>query len=218
MKKIIALLFIAILLFGFTYDAKALSIASTFDSDLEGWYSNNDPGSTSHVYEGSNGVMRVEDLKGDSLHIIAPSKFLGDWTNYEKLSMDMKATSWGDDSLYTGSVMFEMTDGVNKAQYLFYNTQTIGDQWMNYSLVLDKNYNAGNWHINGDWDILKSNVTSFSIAVDLVINGGVLRDINYVDNIQLIQSPTPAPEPSSVIFGLASLAGILGLRKKENIS
>ncbi len=228
MKKTLVSLFAGLLMFGLINVAEAANVISTFDNDLEGWYSINDPGSTSHVYEGLNGMMKVEDLSnnpqtGHTLYLIAPPKFLGDWMNYETLSMDMNAKGWNDDSLFVGKVRFEMSDTINKARYIFDDTQIIGDEWINYSLTLDPTLDPNNWYISGDWYSLKNNVSSLNIVVDLVVNqkltsGPNIYDINYVDNIKLTQSPAPVPEPSSMILGLISIAGYLGSRKNKRKS
>jgi hypothetical protein len=80
--------YLIVLVIGLFLASRALGVASTFDSGLDGWTSNT-PAEISWQASGGNpgGYVRFTDVSGDSTEIYAPAKFLGDWSGLDEVGL-----------------------------------------------------------------------------------------------------------------------------------
>lgn len=186
-------------------------ISSRFDSDLEGW-TTNDSGSFSQVATGGNpgGFLWLDNSELSIAQIQAPTKFLGDLSAYigGKISFD-------GNLLGRGGNFFNGPDhGYLDFGYVRISSPTIAVQidlspngvtapyqeWQTYSAVLD----GDTWGVSDtDFGILMADVTAVSIVVESLFGS----EVQGVDNVEITTVPEPSTCMLLVIFLIGALTG-----------
>lgn len=180
----------------------AFTIASDFENGLDGWTNELGDGSTTWASSGGNpgGFVHFND-NFDAEWIVAPSKFLGDWSRFNGV----------------GKVMFDhrlINIGQNAYEFLPYEVRISGPGgsaiwtgpkpsgptgWLKFVIQLIPNL----WTVtSGTWDGLLANVTDFRILIEKCRNNG-LGEENGVDNVRLTDERTERVCPTSynIMFG-----------------
>jgi hypothetical protein len=196
----------------------AASVTSTFDTDLDGWTSDNTPAEIGWAATGGNpgGYVRFDpDTTGNATAILAPSTFLGDWTSFDmvgKISYDHKIFSLGGGFIF----LPYRIDIKGPGGTAFWEGETPSGL-TDWPLPPDQTVVAplreDVWSItNGSWSGLLSNITELRIQIELVDNtssGG--GDIAGIDNVNL----SSIPIPSAVwLFG-SGLLGLIGMARRK---
>ena len=161
--------------------AQQCGVESTFDSDLEDWSALNP--SHNNVYWSSTGgnptgCMKSKDIDPHSgAQVIAPSGFLGDWSDLDGIGYVRYDSKVFDLSGFpiTNEPRITITGPAGTASYTFAAPCTTF--WQTYQVSLTEAL----WTVNppGAWDALLANVTELRLGADYTKG----RDINGFDNI-----------------------------------
>lgn len=213
-KKHFSWLILALLLL-ISGKADAFLITSTFDTDADGWTSTV-PSEVSWDSTGGNvdGYMRHEDGIGASTLLIAPSKFLGDWSGVLSVAYDHKIFQTGNSINTFVPYFFQISGPGGSAQWIG-STPNGATDWTTQSTIFDE----GLFNVtSGTWDDLVLNVTDFRIKTELVDNGATsTRDISGIDNVLLTRNDTQAvPEPATLSLLSLGITGLRILRRKRD--
>lgn len=215
-KKLYVSWVIVALLFLIPGKADAFFIASTFDSDFDGWTANR-PSEVSWQSSGGNpgGYLRHVDDSALPTDIFAPSKFLGDWSSAKdigSISFDHRIFQTG---VLNAILPYEIgiSGGANSA-ILNFTPATGATDWVTLTAPLTES----EWSVTGSWDDLLSSVDQLRIKMEYVSSVGSSFDINGIDNIVLNGNVGNAAVPEPATMSLLSL-GLVGLgmicKKKE---
>ncbi len=185
------------------------AIVSNFDDGtLDGWTKSGD-GSITNPGSGGNpgGFLQATDpATGPNTWGIAPSKFLGDWSQYDNtgfISFDMIVLSGGSPTTEKPNVYIS---GPGGSASTFANTK-VSSTWKTFVFPIIES----NWEIkSGSWDNLLTNVTMLKIDLEQIQG----KEVTGIDNVTLSQVPIP---PSLLLLSSA-LISLLGFRKKYNFS
>ena len=203
----------------------AASIVSSFDTNLEGW-TTNDSGTFVQQAAGGNpgGFLFLDNSDLVIAQIIAPASFLGDLSGYIGGTFSFDGSLRGD-----GGQFFDGPAGIPGGVFLDYGIiQIIGPtitaqvdllpggataplgSWQTYSVGL----NAAAWGLSsGDFATLMQNVTGIRITIE----GLWGAEQEGIDNIRLQSATAPAavPEPMSLILFGSGLAGLVARRRNR---
>ncbi|QEG34778.1 hypothetical protein [Bythopirellula goksoeyrii] len=211
---ILLVLVVCILFQGRIVRADFVVAESTFDTDLDGWTSNN-LGETSWQSAGGNpdGYLRFTDLTADLANgfATAPSKFLGDWSSLDglgRVEWDESLIDTGENVDSFGAPTLIISGPGGRAVWIG-TAPTGSTTWEAFSVPISES----SWEVDsgGNWNALLSSVTEFRIQLEHVLQspGATgMKDILGLDNVRLIQ----VPEPHSGLLILACVAGILACR------
>jgi hypothetical protein len=188
-------------------------VASTFDTGLEGW-TTNDSGAFGHVVAGGNpgGHLRLDNCECMIAHILAPVAFLGDLSPFVGGSL-----SFDGNLLGAGGTFFDGPNGIPGGTFLDYGiVRMVGptlsaqidllpggataplQSWQTFSVALT----AAAWGLSsGDFATLMQNVTSLSITVE----GLWGAEVQGIDNIRLSGPAPAAPEPATLLLMTAAI-------------
>jgi hypothetical protein len=173
------------------------NIVTNFNTNLEGWTIEGDGTAIRQSCVGG-GFMKIHD-NGQSIQIlaVAPSKFLGNWSNYNKISIDEKRIF---PTTPDESPIFYISGPSGSAYYQ--DDEHPGMYWMTCEVLLQESY----WTVtSGSWNNIISNVASFKIDVELDDSG---EEEFGVDNIILYrtggenQRPNTPSNPSPKIHSI----------------
>jgi hypothetical protein len=168
----------------------AITARSTFDTGVDGWTCIGS-GSFGYVDEGGNpgGFVRFVDISGTSGDgwIIAPTKFLGDWTTLDGngvLSWDhIILQEGGVDTILQGQVMIAGPEGTATCTTL----ESMKEFWKSFSVPVSQPA----WKLTlGSWAGLINNVTELKIRIEAVWNVSSPLDIDGIDNVVLTEERT----------------------------
>lgn len=194
---------LCLLLFTFGQAANAFVVQSTFDAGLEGWTSNI-PAEISYASTGGNpgGYIRFEDFSGYRTYLIAPAKFLGDWSTLDEqgiLCYDHKVFQTGT---YDEAIPYEVTiRGPSGSANWKGATPTGQTGWVIQVVPIRQEA----WTVlSGTWSGLLSDVDTLEITIEQFSNPSTPFDTCGIDNIELL------PEPSSLLALLCGLGGAGG--------
>jgi hypothetical protein len=191
--------------------ARAATISSTFDADLDGWTITSDSGALSHMATGGNpgGFLFVDNAEGAVIvRAIAPAKFLGNLASFDGgvLSFDGNLLTKGSVPFYPpyGQVTISSSGGTPVTLDLAPSDPPIGE-WVHYSVSLD----AATWGRTPQaWAQLLAGVTDISIVLEAVSG----FETNGFDNFTL----SSVPEPSvAALLAVALGAGALSARRSS---
>ncbi len=182
MKNISKLLAVAMLL-----PLPALCTESRFATNNEGWIiidhdSSANPLPSSGVNLSNTnpvaaaGSLIVEDIGNGWNWTVAPAKFHVDWSAFTGLEIDLTT----DDSLTIHNLLLFISDGTNRATYVFPIINTPASSVLNLSAPLLQ----AQWQVTGNWTQLIANVNAFYVRIDL--NNNVVSEVNLVDRVQLV--------------------------------
>jgi len=181
-------------------------VLTTFDSGLDGWTSNT-PAEVTWADSGGNpgGYARFEDATINDTYLIAPPRYLGDWSGLD-----------GVESIsYDHNVIWITGSAFPRAPYTVVISGPGGQAtWTGAYAPRQPGWNTvtapvteSEWTIDsGQWDAILANVTDLSIRVEQYSN----LDISGMDNISL---HTPEPATLSVL-GLGGLAMLRRRRRR----
>lgn len=172
------------------------SVESHFDEDLGGW-TLTEGGSffQTDSAPGGNpgGYARYHDMSGYGGWIIAPSKFLGDWSGLDadgELSFDHIIIQKGNCAT-VGDPSIQISGPGGRASFEHAAVEPQG--WVHFSAPIARD----SWTIEaGDWDALLENVTELQIAIEVVTNQCSPTDQDGIDNVVLSPAPKPGPPPA----------------------
>lgn len=183
---------------------------STFDTGMEGWTVNpsGGPGTASFTWMASGGNpggygRYYENRVGNDV-AVAPAAFLGDWSALDgvgKISYDMRLHSHGGGPIDYPEFVIAGPGGSARVDVGPWGGP--GYSWATYSAPIS----ASSWTLlSGTWDGLLSDVTSFTIDMDL------RSGIEYwnVDNVAI----TYIPAPGAALLGAMGL-GLVGWVKRR---
>lgn len=159
---------------------------TNFDTDLDGWTCTH-ASECSFQMSGGNpgGFIQHDDGNGSGgpEQIIAPSKFLGDWSrlNGGAISFDHKLLHVGGGS--AGKRPYEVQiSGPGDSAVWTGPTLTGETPWVGLTVPL----NEAAWSVTGSWSNLLTSVTALRIRIETVDNDASPdRDINGIDNVVL---------------------------------
>jgi PEP-CTERM motif len=173
--------------------ACAGTILTSFTNDADGWThapGGDLPSTVTWLadYQGHSGVLSGKDAavsNGD--YFLAPSAFLGNWSNAMTISFDYFAQ-------YGGNLTVILQNGTVSSQA----TQSVsGGGWiaMQYQLAT-----SSGWTSPGmEWDAFLSNISTLKIGFDVRVG----PETDYLDNVALTLGGV-VPEPGSMtLVGLA---------------
>ncbi|MEM9585919.1 MAG: hypothetical protein AAGA03_01455 [Planctomycetota bacterium] len=188
-------------------------IASTFDSDLDGW-TTDETGLFQHNASDGNpgGFLFIDNDEGtNNAHIFAPNKFLGDLTSFNGGTI-----SFDGNLLGSGGNFFSDPDDYG----VFVITGTAGsasldlapggaippaNSWQTYSASLD----ATTWGVSSSqWASILGDVTSIQLSVEALFG----EEAHGIDNVRI----TAVPEPSSGVV-LTAFVGLTALIRRRSL-
>jgi hypothetical protein len=183
--------------------AAAVTISSTFDTDLDGWTISATSGTLSHQASGGNpgGFLFVDNAEGAVIvRAIAPAKFLGDLSAFNggSLAFDGNLLTKGSIPFYSpyGQVRISTTGGTPATLDLAPGDPAIG-VWTSYGVSLD----AATWGQTPQrWAEILSNVTEIAIVLEAVSG----FETNGFDNFSITSVPEPG---AAVLLAFGALAG-----------
>lgn len=175
-------------------EALAAPIESNFESGLDGWtVLPGDPGTLSYGLSGGNpgGYARYADDGPPTNTIVAPAKFLGDWTSLNQtgfLSWDHRIIDVGAGQLtyYTLKAFISGSGGSATFDSGLFGTT---DDWQ----TLNAPILAGSWIIDtGTWADILRDVSNLELQIEGLANNGAgaAGDIGGIDNVVLSAVPT----------------------------
>ncbi len=185
------------------YSVQGAQVATTtFDSNMDGWTSNNPDAFWDSPGGNPGGYVRFDDATAGFTNLYAPAKFLGDWSELDgggSISYDFKMIDIGPGSFHPHEILIFGSDG---EQALWYGpTPTGPTDWLTIRAPLDEI----EWSISGgNWATLLSHVTELRIRMD---HTATTPDIEGLDNVVLI------PEPASL--ALLVFGGPLLMRRRK---
>jgi len=184
----------------------AAAATSTFDTGLDGWFSNT-PGEIRWSSTNGNpgGFVRFTDSSGNFTYIAAPGKFLGDWSGLDgigSISYDHKIFSTGGG--VQGFTPYRIEISGSGGSALWAGSRPSGTtNWVHVEALL----NEQDWRVNsGTWTELLSDVDLFLIRIEMVTNS-TASEITGIDNVRL------TPIPGAVWILGSGLIGLFSLRK-----
>jgi len=167
-------------------------IASSFDTDHEGWVKHGE-GTLYYVSSGGNpgGYIEFEDWEAMPGGFLAPDKFKGDLSAYSggTLSFDLKNTVDNGGGVLSTYGLVRLTSGTlyaenNPVPYPSYLTE-----WTTFSIPLT----ASEWGVTpAQWDSILFNVTEVQILMD---PQGDFYDRSGLDNFTFTAPLQGAEEP-----------------------
>jgi len=193
--------------------AITVPVTSTFDTDADGWtLKAGHVGTYQYVSSGGNpgGYVQYTDTGSTAGHIVAPAKFLGDWSNLDgvgTLSWDHTVVQQGTGTTSVPLRAFLIGSGGLDAAYIDGGSPTIGSWTTATADIVEADWTV----TSGTWAGLLANVTSLELRIE-VFSGGVNPppEIEGIDNVILTAIPLPA---TAWFFG--SALGLIGwIRRK----
>jgi hypothetical protein len=191
--------------------AYALTIESTFDSDLEGWgVGGVAPPTIQHVTSGGNpgGYLWAMDATFESF-ITAPDKFLGDLTAFVggTMTFDHLAISGPvDPPGMSGQVTILSSAGSTSATVVPPPLNLGEWKYGEVSLTHDA------WGVSEAlWKAILADVTEIQVVVDTSTASG--GEASGMDNFRITSSSVP--EPSTMRLFASALVGLVGVRRKS---
>jgi len=180
-------------------------VTTTFDADLGGWTSNT-PGEIMWADadpEGNpGGYARFEDATTEDTFLIAPAKYLGDWSaldGVEQLSYDHNVI-WITGSAFSRSPHTVTISGPGGQATWTGPFAPRDPGWNTFTAPMAES----EWTVDsGAWNALLADVTSLSIRFEQFSN----LDISGMDNIIL------TPEPATL--SLLALGGLVMIRRRR---
>ena len=184
-------------------------VISDFDVDADGWILGSDV-VTQPALGNPGGYLLFDrsafSAPGDD-EILAPGKFLGDWSAYDRLSFDFTVLSTG---IATQPRRIEISGTGGSATWEgpnFNGTQV----WTNVEALLVE----ADWTLtSGTWGSLLADVNELKIILsdhDPSVN--IFFEKTGIDNIALIS--TAIPEPSAALMTLCFAAGLTRRRSRR---
>jgi hypothetical protein len=174
---------------------------TSFDSDLGGWTVAGDNVFSGTPPTGVRGCLEVQDAaSGPSSVASAPAAYLGDWSGFT-----------AGDSLSYDAIHLPGSGQVGSPPYILriegpggaatFDPPTFpADVWNHFAAPLD----PAAWNVTlGTWADVVSNVTSLTVAVEMISGDEVVR----VDNIRLSGSPGPVAPACAVAHFEVNLLG-----------
>jgi hypothetical protein len=166
--------------------AAAQTIQSDFSASNEGWSilghsSNANPSNPAGISSSDlnpvvvDGMLKVQDIDSEWNWLKAPAPFLGNWSGYEEVRIDLVT----DDYPTVHNLRLFITDGTNSAYHDF----PLGGTPASAILSLAAPVRQAQWTVTGNWATLIANVTGFFIRIDL--NNNVESEADFVDRIRL---------------------------------
>jgi hypothetical protein len=192
-------------------------VKSTFDTGLDGWTENADnqsPGD-SFISTGGNpgGYLFHEDTGPGISNLIAPDRFLGDWSAYQSISYDHKVFKTGVFSEVGPQSM--LIQGPGGSARWFGDVVSSPSGWQTFTAPLSEEF----WIVDsGSWSKLLSEVSRFEIVAEHFLTVQGFEEEGY-DNIALTPKPDPKSVPeSATLLGLFAVAGLSFLTQRQKIS
>jgi len=178
--------------------AVTVPVTSDFDSDLDGWTGNIIWSAVDGNPDGYAKLVQTVPAPDD---IVAPAKFLGDWSALDgvgQIGFDHRIFDEGDnaDEFYPYSVFIAGAGGEARWEG---PTPTGPTPWLHFDVPLQ----SGSWNVeSGTWSDLLDDVALLAVRIELVGNTTPGYDEAGVDNVTL------TPEPSTLAL---TALGLLGL-------
>ncbi len=173
------------------------NITSTFDTDLDGW--GQVPGETtsiSFVSTGGNpgGYIQNSDTGPTAGNIVAPDKFLGNWSvieDFGELKWDFNMFRQGNG---TPVDLRAYISGPGGDAVFFSGVYASSNTWITITAPIQES----KWTMtSGNWDNLLLNVTEMRLLIENVTTISVF-EITGIDNVSL----TTIPAPGALLLGL----------------
>lgn len=189
------------------------SVISTFDTDLDGWTGDN-PGEVSFSATGGNpgGFLKFTDGAPAGGLLIAPSKFLGDWTGMDgtgHISYDYRTINSGS---HIEALAREVRiEGPGGAANFVGSLPCPGNFCTSDFESIFVPLTEASWNVtSGSWSALLANVTDFQVRGDhyTTLSSG---DSEGFDNIFLSGTPgklAVIPLPSALTVLASGLVGL----------
>jgi len=157
-------------------------VVSTFESGLEGWTLDNPDLGTIDAVDGEVRFTESDPL-GVGQFIVAPSKFLGDWSQLNGVGVvayDHKIIDPGVGNEINGFFEAQLSGPGGFASRRLDTISQVG-HLTTESLGLVQSL----WDVTGDWSALLADVTDFRIRIESISNSGDLVDVEAIDNVRV---------------------------------
>jgi hypothetical protein len=193
-----------------TCQVASADIISTFDTDLDGWTTDN-PGTFQHMSSGGNpgGFLFLDNDEQAIAHIFAPSKFLGDLSAFDGGLISFDGNLLGDGGIFFenpddyGVIQISGTAGTATSDLVPGGATPPLNSWATFSADLD----AASWGVTqSEWNAILSDVASIRISAEALFGA----EVHGFDNVRV----TAVPEPSG-FASLATMISLVWLRRKR---
>lgn len=188
------------------------AVITTFETGLEGWtFTNTVPPTPTWNAAGGNpnGWVFVDNNEGAAAFAVAPASYLGNLLSYSGGTIRFDAIlltgngQWSNVNDF-GNVVITGPNGTARAD-LAPEPTPVG-MWLTFSAPFTA---AAFGLTQTQWDILLSNVMSFSISLESTFGA----ETNGIDNVMLLSSAEAIPEPAVSLLVAGGLIGIWLLKR-----
>jgi len=204
--------------------SSAATIASTFDSDAEGWTANVPEGTLSYLGAGGNpgGHIRISDsgigvVNGFASGALAGPAFSGDLRAYDggTLSIDMKTfglvrpafASFGTVFLFAAGDA-DPEDQTPDAMFDFAGPAPSNAVWDTYEIPFAA---ATFGKSQAEWEAILADIDTFGFSTD-AFDGG---DTIGIDNVILSSPASVIPLPGAAILALSGMLLLVGASRRR---
>ena len=187
-------------------------VQSTFNTDLDGWTATTNEISWTNTGGNPGGFIQFTDESTDTTKVIAPAKFLGDYSALNGqgcIEFDHKViTEVNANGFLPYQIWLSGPGGA--ATWTNAGPGTNATPWTTEAAPLLESA----WKVtSGTWNSLMTNVNSFQIAMELVSNvhaDPTSEDIEGIDNVRVLPPPTLVIQTTNAGAALVSWPSIYG--------